>query len=237
MGALNAAGGVLALLLLLVSGDASAQQAERWRPLAAQVAMRFGVPEAWVLAVIEAESGGRTELGGRPITSHAGAMGLMQIMPATWADLRVRYRLGRDPHDPRDNIVAGTAYLRQMYDRFGYPGLFAAYNAGPGRYAQFAERGRPLPRETRDYVARIMRRGDAGSAVLWADSAASRGALAGRDPLLFARDGAALTGTDPARGLSGEASAQGSEIAARQAPTAPAPDPIFLLRRDTGRRE
>lgn len=236
MGALNAAGRVLALVLLLISGDASAQQVERWRPLAAEAAERFGVPEAWVLAVIEAESGGRTELGGRPITSHAGAMGLMQIMPATWADLRARYRLGGNPHDPRDNIVAGTAYLRQMYDRFGYPGLFAAYNAGPGRYAQFAERGRPLPRETRDYVARILRHGDADSALLWADGAPARGTQDRRAPPHFARRGP-LTGADPDGGMGEDSIVSGSEIAAGQARPAPAPDPIFLLRRDAGGRE
>lgn len=237
MGALNAAGPALALVLSLISADAPAQQVERWRPLAAQAAARFGLPLAWVLAVIEAESGGRTELGGRPITSAAGAMGLMQIMPATWAELCARYRLGGNPHDPRDNIVAGTAYLRQMYDRFGYPGLFAAYNAGPGRYAQFAEHGRPLPRETRAYVARIMRHGDAASAVLWAGGGPSRGAQARRAPLLFARGGAALAGADPDGGSGQETAVPDSELAAAQALAAPAPDPIFLLRRDTGRRE
>src|SRR3546814_2028420 len=76
-----------------------------------------------------AESGGRPIWNGRPTVSHAGAMGLMQLMPATWADMRRRLGLGSDPHAPRDNILAGTLYLRLMYDRFGYPGLFGAYNA------------------------------------------------------------------------------------------------------------
>jgi hypothetical protein len=83
-------------------------------------------------------------------------MGLMQIMPDTWADLRVRYRLGRDPFEPRDNILGGTAYLREMYDRFGSPGFLAAYNAGPERYRQHLDDGRPLPRETRNYIAKLM---------------------------------------------------------------------------------
>ena len=87
--------------------------------------------------------------------SPKGAIGLMQIMPDTWAGLRLRYRLGRDPHDPRDNILAGAAYLREMHDRFGAAGFLAAYNAGPGRYAEYLAAGRPLPAETRAYVAAL----------------------------------------------------------------------------------
>ena len=55
----------------------------QWRPLIAQASARFGVPEAWIAAVMAAESGGRAHLNDRPITSRAGAMGLMQQMPAT----------------------------------------------------------------------------------------------------------------------------------------------------------
>ncbi len=161
MGALKRLGASLAAAALLLASGANARDVERWRPLASEAAARFRLPEAWVLAVIEAESAGRTAIDGRPTTSHAGAMGLMQIMPGTWTDLRATYRLGSNPHDPADNIVAGTAYLRAMYDRFGYPGLFAAYNAGPGRYGEYVARGRPLPRETRDYVAKIVGRGHA----------------------------------------------------------------------------
>src|SRR5216683_129537 len=51
--------------------------------------------------------------------------------------LRLRYRLGRDPRDPHDNILAGAAYLREMHDRFGAAGFLAAYNAGPGRYQDY----------------------------------------------------------------------------------------------------
>ena len=115
--------------------------------------MRFGVPAAWIERVMRAESGGQTMLAGRPITSRAGAMGLMQLMPGTWAEMRAAHALGADPHDPRDNILAGAAYLRAMYDRFGYPGLFAAYNAGPARYAEHLAGGRPLPAETVAFVA------------------------------------------------------------------------------------
>ena len=134
---------------------ASSPAVARWQPLIAEASRRFGIPEAWIVAVMRAESAGRTHLNGRPITSHAGAMGLMQIMPGTWAALRRQHGLGSDPHDPRDNILAGAAYLKAMHERFGYPGLFAAYNAGPGRYAEHLATGRPLPAETRAYVAQL----------------------------------------------------------------------------------
>lgn len=113
----------------------------------AEASRRFGVPITWIKAVMRAESAGDP----RAISS-AGAMGLMQIMPSTWADLRARHGLGRDPYDERDNILAGTAYLRELHDRYGSPGFLAAYNAGPGRY-EASLNGRPLPAETRAYVA------------------------------------------------------------------------------------
>lgn len=128
---------------------------DRWQGLIAEASRRFGVSEAWIRAVMQAESGGRTMLDGRPITSRAGAMGLMQVMPDTYEEMRRAHGLGSDPHDPRDNILAGTAYLRAMYDRYGYPGLFAAYNAGPGRYDEYLRHGRPLPVETRAFLATI----------------------------------------------------------------------------------
>jgi soluble lytic murein transglycosylase-like protein len=128
---------------------------DRWRDFIAAASRRFGVPKAWIRAVMQAESGGRTMLDGRPITSRAGAMGLMQVMPGTYEEMRRAHDLGSDPYDPRDNILAGTAYLRAMYDRFGYPGLFAAYNAGPERYDEYLRDGRPLPPETRAYLATI----------------------------------------------------------------------------------
>jgi soluble lytic murein transglycosylase-like protein len=127
----------------------------RWRAYSREASQRFGVPLDWIERVMRAESGGRTHLDGRPITSRAGAMGLMQIMPGTWAELRARLGLGADPHDPRDNILAGTFYLRLMYDRFGYPGLFGAYNAGPARYAAWLAGNGSLPSETRAYLAAV----------------------------------------------------------------------------------
>ncbi|MBL4793888.1 lytic transglycosylase domain-containing protein [Henriciella litoralis] len=116
-----------------------------------QASLRFGIPEHWLVAIMRAESAGAARA-----ESAKGAMGLMQIMPDTWEELRARYGLGRDPFDPRDNILAGAAYLRELHDRFGSPGFLAAYNAGPTRYAEHLATGRPLPRETRDYVATLM---------------------------------------------------------------------------------
>ena len=128
---------------------------DRWQEFIAEASRRFGVSEAWIRAVMRAESGGRTMLDGCPITSRAGAMGLMQVMPDTYEEMRHAHGLGSDPYDPRDNILAGTAYLRAMYDRYGYPGPFAAYNAGPKRYEEYLRDGRPLPFETRAYLATI----------------------------------------------------------------------------------
>lgn len=117
----------------------------------AEASQRFGIPERWIRAVLRAESAGDMRA-----ISPAGAMGLMQIMPDTWAGLRVRYRLGRDPYQSRDNIFAGTAYLREMWDRYGnVAAMLAAYNAGPGRYDEHRSSGRPLPAETRAYVATV----------------------------------------------------------------------------------
>jgi soluble lytic murein transglycosylase-like protein len=141
-----------AAIALVVAAPACAASLTPWRPYIAEASVRFGVPQAWIEQVMRAESNGQTMLGGRPIRSSAGAIGLMQLMPPTWQAMRRTLNLGADPDDPRDNILAGTFYLRMMFDRFGYPGLFAAYNAGPTRYA-LALKGRPLPRETRDYLA------------------------------------------------------------------------------------
>jgi len=148
MGAL----GRLALAVaLVVASPAQADPVTRWRVFTSEASSRFGVPVDWIERVMRVESGGLTAIGGRPTTSPKGAMGLMQVMPETWAAMRWRYGLGADPYDPRDNILAGTAYLRLMYDRFGFPGLFGAYNAGPARYAAYLG-GQSLPSETRRYV-------------------------------------------------------------------------------------
>ena len=148
MGALRLA---VAALLLALAPPAVGQSRDTLGVYVAEASARFGIPVDWIWRVMAIESGGRTTVNGRPIRSPKGAMGLMQLMPSTWQQMRGAYGLGTDPDDPHDNIVAGTAYLRLMYDRFGYPGLFGAYNAGPDRYEAFLA-GRPLPAETKRYL-------------------------------------------------------------------------------------
>lgn len=144
----------LAATFALIASPVSAERVDRWAREIAQASKRFGIPPSWIREVMDAESNGRTALLGAPIISAAGAMGLMQLMPGTWAEMRLAHGLGGDPFDPHDNILAGAAYLRAMYDRFGYPGLFAAYNAGPSRYARSLA-GADLPEETVRYSALV----------------------------------------------------------------------------------
>ncbi len=115
-----------------------------------EASQRFGVPDTWIRAVMQVESAGDSNS-----TSSAGAMGLMQVMPQTYAMLRARLGLGASPYDPHDNIMAGAAYLREMHDRYGSTGFLAAYNAGPGRFEEFRAGVRPLPAETVQYLARL----------------------------------------------------------------------------------
>lgn len=125
-------------------------KSDPWGPYIIEASTKYDLPDRWIREVIRAESSGKVME-----TSGPGAMGLMQVMPATFDELRGRYDLGDDPYDPHDNIMAGTAYLREMYDLYGNPGFLAAYNAGPGRYDDYLTRNKGLPTETRNYVAKI----------------------------------------------------------------------------------
>ena len=129
-----------------------AQLLNRWDAFVTEASQRFHVPKAWIRAVMRQESGGRTMLAAdQPIVSRAGALGLMQVMPDTYDQMARVHRLGDDPFNARDNIMAGAAYLHWLHERYGYPRMFAAYNAGPGR----VEKGGRLPAETRAYVAGV----------------------------------------------------------------------------------
>jgi hypothetical protein len=119
-----------------------------WASVIAEAAERFAIQPAWIRAVMRIESHGNVKA-----VSPKGAVGLMQIKPGTYAELRERYDLGADATDPHDNILAGAAYLREMHDRFGGAVFLAAYNAGPTRYQEYLATGRLLPEETRNYVA------------------------------------------------------------------------------------
>ena len=230
--------------LLLLSGlilaapgasPASAQQAPAERPsrsdlygaFIAEAAQRFGVPEAWIRAVMRVESAGDV----RAISS-AGAMGLMQIMPATWAELRVRHRLGSNPYDPRDNILAGAAYLRDMHDRYGSPGFLAAYNAGPGRYEEYLA-GRPLPAETRAYVTTL-------APIVGGGELAGPVVVAAADPLAWTRAPLFVVqsaGSGPAAPTQSEGAPGNSTASAPerdQGPAASRTDGLFVARNVAG---
>lgn len=117
---------------------------------APEAAMRSGLSVEVILRVMYAESRGRPRA-----VSHKGAMGCMQIMPRTWADLTGRYGLGSDPWNPRMNMIGGALYLAELARQFGFPGAYSAYNAGPGRYLRYVRGGVPLPAETVAYTAQI----------------------------------------------------------------------------------
>ena len=115
-----------------------------------EASARFSVPARWIAEVMQVESGGDPRA-----LSLKGAIGLMQVMPATYASLAARYGLGADPWNVRDDIMAGAAYLRQLYDRYGASVFLAAYNAGPGRWEDHLSGVRPLPGETVRYLSRL----------------------------------------------------------------------------------
>lgn len=117
-----------------------------WVPVIEREAERNRLAPELIQSVIQAESGYNAKA-----LSKAGAMGLMQLMPATASILAVH-----DPWDPAENIRGGAAYLRRMLDRFGRLELaLAAYNAGPGAVERYD--GIPPYKETRTYVARVLR--------------------------------------------------------------------------------
>lgn len=132
------------------------QRMKRWEPFVAEASTRFGVPQVWIRAVMQIESGGRTMLSEtQPMVSSMGALGLMQVMPSTYDDMRRQYNLGANPFDPHDNILAGAAYLKFLRGKYPYPALFAAYNDGPGNLEARLRSGGLLPPETENYVGSV----------------------------------------------------------------------------------
>jgi soluble lytic murein transglycosylase-like protein len=117
-------------------------------PMVRAAAMKSGLPELLLDSVIHKESAARP-----CAVSSAGAMGLMQLMPATAAGLGVA-----DPFDPRQSIEAGSRFLKDLLERFGGDLTLAlgAYNAGPHRIEQYG--GLPPFAETRNYVQSILAR-------------------------------------------------------------------------------
>ena len=138
------------------SAMTQAQLLNRWDGIIDQASKRFNVPKAWIRAVMTRESGGRTMLGeNQPIISRAGAVGLMQLLPETYQEMATEHKLGANPFEPRDNIMAGAAYLRWLHHKYGFPAMFAAYNAGPGKLEDHLAHGVSLPAETRAYIGGI----------------------------------------------------------------------------------
>ena len=134
----------------IASYDPPGSASDPWGPYIREASARFDVPERWIREVMRQESGGRISA-----TSRVGAMGLLQLMPGTYAELNAKHGLGDDPYHPWSNMMAGTAYIREMYDLYGSPGFLAAYNGGPRRLENYLWAGGRMPDETRNYVARI----------------------------------------------------------------------------------
>lgn len=120
------------------------ERGRAYAPALQQAAEEAGVDPRLLASLVWAESNFRADA-----RSHAGAIGLAQLMPGTAAGL------GVDPHDPMDNLRGGARYLAAQLDRFGREDLaLAAYNAGPGRVARAG--GIPDIAETRAYVPRVL---------------------------------------------------------------------------------
>lgn len=144
-------GGTFAWPIRACAASGSNADAHPYDAHVAEAAHRFGIPDSWIWAVMAVESRGNPRA-----VSPKGAMGLMQIMPATWATLAARQGLGGDPFDIRANIIAGAAYLRELWDRYGnVAAMLAAYNAGPRRVDAYVAGRSALPAETQEYVRRI----------------------------------------------------------------------------------
>ncbi|KQW72233.1 hypothetical protein ASE17_05030 [Phenylobacterium sp. Root77] len=188
------------LSVAAAGGPSAAEEASPHEAFVQEAAGRFGLPQAWIWAVMRAESAFRPQA-----VSRAGAMGLMQVMPQTYAELRARHGLGEDPFLPRDNILAGAAYLREMHERFGAPGFLAAYNAGPARYEAYLA-GRPLPAETRAYVAALAPLiAAAGNPKAPDEQSAGRPSEQAHGPMLFVSRQTAASGLFVARPATAEA--------------------------------
>ncbi|WIW44554.1 lytic transglycosylase domain-containing protein [Bradyrhizobium sp. 62B] len=202
---------------------AATQTSKPFAAIIKEASEGFSVPVDWIGSVINVESAGDVRA-----RSPKGAMGLMQIMPATWAELRERYNLGDDPYDPHDNILAGTAYLRELLDRYGSPGVFAAYNAGPSRYEEYLAGG-SLPDETRAYVAKL--------ANLVASELPPRWTSSGQSPaaaMLFVSRSDPMTRRDRLPAFMPSHGVMTGSVAPGVSPMIPLPVGVFVSRRNSG---
>lgn len=227
---------VVPLMLLLTAFDSAAlaQSGSTTQPAISQTthafdgfideaSQRFAIAPNWIRSIQRIESA-----GDQHARSPKGAIGLMQIMPATWAELRERYNLGNDPYDPHDNILAGTAYLRELLDRYGSPGVFAAYNAGPSRYEEHLAGG-SLPDETRAYVAKLANLLAIELPPTWTYSAPSSAAAT-----LFVTRSDLMKTRDRLRALMPSSGATTAISAPNVSPMVPRSIGVFVPRSDAG---
>lgn len=128
------------------TGDQAAPPDVDPRRIVDSTARKYDIPPEFLHSVVKAESGYRPDA-----VSPKGAVGLMQLMPGTARELKA------DPHDPRQNVEAGTQYLAELLRKYkGQSDLaLAAYNAGPGAVARY--KGVPPYQETQTYVDRVIR--------------------------------------------------------------------------------
>ena len=194
-----------------------------YAPHVAEAAQRFGIPPDWIWRVMRAESRGKPRA-----VSRAGAIGLMQIMPATWTMLSARYRLGSDPFDIRANIHGGAAYLRMMWDRYGDVKLMlAAYNAGPGRADDYVAGRRRLPAETIAYIAAIMPGLNAASLASRAAAPSPQPHAWRQAPVFARRESRPIASTSDASAMLTD-SASTAPTAELSLPPEATPHPLFI---------
>jgi hypothetical protein len=155
---------VTAIALFMCDGAASAllkssaraqtatrsEAVDRFAKLIEEASGRFAVPASWIRAVMHVESGGDEHA-----TSPRGAMGLMQLMPATWVELSVRYGLGVDPFDARDNIIAVPRISKTCTIVSVRQASLQPITPVRRGMNSISRRGRPLPQETTAYVAAV----------------------------------------------------------------------------------
>jgi len=185
----------------LPSRQASSQH-DQIAAYVSEASQRFGIPEAWIVAIMRVESAGDPT-----VTSSAGAMGLMQVMPSTYATLRVQLGLGANPYDLHDNIMAGAGYLREMHERYGAAGFLAAYNAGPGRWEDYLAGVRPLPPETMRYVVRLAPMLDAHDATVLARAVSPMAVTPETAPIFVALRKMTARSSQPSMAMSVQAAA------------------------------
>jgi soluble lytic murein transglycosylase-like protein len=196
--------------------EISPQAADHLDGFIAEASERFGIPTAWIRAIVRVEIGQNVRASPRK-----GGVGLSQLSPEKWTALRHRYALGDNPLDPRDNILAGTAHLREMYDRYGSKDFLAAYIIGPTRYDEQLKSGAPLPQDAQTVVAELAPLIESGLKDVVGSNAHAKAISWRKAPLFVAqterssRDKALAAGVPKERSAKSQTSADGSALVPR----------------------